>query len=241
MASWRGAVKSNAGRLRAGMMDVWCDPVEEAWDQIGKRLRGAREKAGLSVDDVVHHARIPRSVVEALEAEDFSVFTSPTYAKSFLRQYSGYLEVDAEPWLDALVPASFVSGESWQPMFAETPAPPAAVKRQARDPRRQEPEPIDGSGKWSALWVMLLTGGLVFAVVKGYKTFEAKFGAEDASKDPPVAEAQPPAAPKTPAAPSPPAPPATAGLPSESANTSGDPSKDEPPAHPIPRAVIVRE
>ena len=45
-----------------------------------------------------------------LEAEDFSAFTSPVYARSFLAQYSDFLNVDAQPWLDALEPAAFIPG-----------------------------------------------------------------------------------------------------------------------------------
>ena len=60
--------------------------VDELADQIGELLRQARENADLVVDDVVFQTRIPKSVVEALEAGDFSVFSSPTYARSFLSQ-----------------------------------------------------------------------------------------------------------------------------------------------------------
>jgi cytoskeletal protein RodZ len=39
--------------------------------------------------------------VEELENNDYRNFPSPTYAKSFLAQYSTYLEVDATEWLEA--------------------------------------------------------------------------------------------------------------------------------------------
>ena len=85
--------------------------VEDISDQIGERLRMAREKAGLGVDDIVYRTHMPRSVVLALESADFSVFSSPVYAKSFLYQYSEFLNVDACLWLDALEPAGFVARE----------------------------------------------------------------------------------------------------------------------------------
>jgi cytoskeletal protein RodZ len=163
--------------LRNPRKFVECAAVEESWDQIGSRLRNARDKAELTVDDVVFRTRIPRSIVEALEAEDFSVFTSPTYAKSFLRQYSEFLSVDADPWLDALEPASYVSGESWQPMFAAGESP-ASLKREGREPEAA----TSGPNKWSALWVMLLTAALVVAITKGYQVFDKKFGGDDAPK-----------------------------------------------------------
>jgi cytoskeletal protein RodZ len=46
--------------------------VEYLSDQIGEELRGARESAGWSVDDVALKTRIPRSVIEALEEADFN-------------------------------------------------------------------------------------------------------------------------------------------------------------------------
>lgn len=196
----------------------------------------------LSVDDVVFRTRIPRSVVEALEAEDFSVFTSPTYAKSFLRQYSDFLKVDAEPWLDALVPASYVSGESWQPMFTGGEAALPVGKRAARDARQHEDEPASRSNQRSAIWLMLLTAGLVFGAVKGYQFLDRKFGGDEHPKHAATENAKDTAAT---------APeqtqentesqnaPTTAGEQS-SANHTAEPAKTEPADHP-PRAVIVRE
>lgn len=152
--------------------------MEEVWDQIGRRLREAREAADLTADDIVFRTRIPKSVVEALEAENFSVFTSPTYAKSFLRQYSEYLGVDAEPWLDALEPASYVGGEAWQPMFSGGEPEHPVAKRPVRDPRRNEQEFTTKRNQWSAAWLMVVTAGLVIGVVKGYHFLEQKFGHE---------------------------------------------------------------
>lgn len=136
----------------------------------------------LSVDDVVHTTRIPRSVVEALEAEDFSVFTSPTYAKSFLKQYSDFLKVDAEPWLNALVPATYVSGTSWQPIFQTPPEPPALAKGQRKEGRHHEEVVASGgSSGFSAIAVLLLTVALVWGGVQGYRVFEEKFSHEVAA------------------------------------------------------------
>lgn len=162
-----------------------CAAVEEAWDQIGRRLREARETMSLSVDDVVYTTRIPRSVVEALEAEDFSVFTSPTYAKSFLRQYSDFLRVDAEPWLNALVPASYVSGTSWQPIFETPPEPPPLAKGQRKEGGRRPEEimPTGGSSSFSAIATLLLTVALVWGGVQGYRVFEEKFSHEEPKQD----------------------------------------------------------
>jgi len=216
--------------------------VDEVWEQIGKRLREAREAADLAVDDIVFRTRIPRSVVEALEAEDFSVFTSPTYAKSFLRQYSEYLKVDADPWLNALEPASYVSGEAWQPMFSGGDPVLPVAKRPVRDPRKKEQEPENGSNQWSAAWLMILTAGLVIGAVKGYQFLDEKFGDEEPAQK---VDASVTPSGKTSAAPTkemesvPPGTPATSTGPDVSHAAAGE-TREETRGNP-PRAVIVRE
>ena len=63
---------------------------------IGQLLQREREKRGLSIADVAHDTRIHADTVRGLEADDYSVFSSITYARSFLLLYSRHLEVDAD-------------------------------------------------------------------------------------------------------------------------------------------------
>jgi transcriptional regulator with XRE-family HTH domain len=142
--------------------------VEYVADQIGERLLNAREKAGLSVDDVVFQTRIPRSVVAALEAADFSVFSSPTYAKSFLSQYSEFLKVDARIWLDALEPVAFLPGNVVLPSWRVRPA-----QRDLIQPTRSAP-----SGSLAAVSALALSGALIYAAIKGYEFLELRYGGE---------------------------------------------------------------
>ena len=145
--------------------------MEDHFEQIGERLRKARENAGLEVDDVVFRTRLPRSAVEALEAEDFSHFISPVYAKSFLSQYSGFLNVDAAPWLDALKPSAFIEGDPLLPLLETSGM--AAIEAPAHDGTR---------GGWtSTLGLLILSCGIVFGVVKAFEFFESRFG-EDLSQ-----------------------------------------------------------
>jgi cytoskeletal protein RodZ len=201
--------------------------AEEFSDQIGERLRQAREKADLTVDDVVFKTRIPKSVVEALEAADFSVFSSPTYAKSFLSQYSGFLNVEAGRWLDALRPANFLGGEIVSPLWR-----PARAEKEIR-----VPEPVPTSGWFSTFSLLAVSCCLIFAAVQGYQYFESRFGVEinmnDLKKTP---EAQNPQ----------PAQPARMGLGSASPPKPADATasvarkQDDEFAQPPPRAIIVR-
>jgi len=143
-------------------------------ERIGKRLTRAREAAGLCVDDVVFRTKLPRSVLLALEAEDFSVFASPLYAKSFLAQYSAFLEVDAGAWLDALEPGAFGLGGSMATVVEALPAV-APMEKPARHEVR---------GGWiPVLGLFALSSALVVSVVKGFEFFETKFAREN----PPVA------------------------------------------------------
>lgn len=139
--------------------------VDEFSDQIGGRLREAREHADLSVEDVQFRTRIPKSVIVSLEAGDFSVFSSPTYAKSFLSQYSGFLNVEATLWLDALEPASFISGDNVTPLW----------KTADSKPDERASVPAQSSGWLSTLILFGVTCGLVFAAIKGYEFFETRF------------------------------------------------------------------
>jgi cytoskeletal protein RodZ len=138
-------------------------------EQIGWQLRTAREAAGLEIDDIVFRTRIPRSVVEALEAEDFSVFTSPVYAKSFLAQYSDFLNVDAHPWLDALEPGSFMPGGHLGTLVEEA---------ESFGVAKAPPQETRG-GLLSVLGLLTLSSAVVVGSIKCYETFERRFGEEN--------------------------------------------------------------
>jgi cytoskeletal protein RodZ len=69
---------------------------------IGQTLKAAREKRGLSLLDAAHETRIPVARLHLLEQDNYAAFGSMTYARSFLRRYSQYLEVDARQILQDL-------------------------------------------------------------------------------------------------------------------------------------------
>lgn len=205
--------------VRACWRILWLSIVEDISDQIGERLTKARETAGLTVEDVMFKTRIPRSVINALEAGDFSVFSSPTYAKSFLSQYSSFLNVDARLWLDALVPAAFIAGEIVLPLWE--------AANPARDEPVSSPRESTTTGWASALTMMAATGMLVFVALKGYEFFEKRFGLELAAPETTTV---------SPVAPQPAVvPPAPVAKPETAARKAGE---DPPP--PPPRAIIVR-
>jgi cytoskeletal protein RodZ len=69
---------------------------------IGQTLKAARERRGLSLLDAAHETRIPVARLHLLEQDNYAAFGSMTYARSFLRRYSQFLEVDASPILHEL-------------------------------------------------------------------------------------------------------------------------------------------
>lgn len=71
-------------------------------ESIGKQLKQARLKRGLSVEDIAHETRIQEVMLRNLEEDDYSQFPSPTYARSFLSIYSECLGVDASEVIDAM-------------------------------------------------------------------------------------------------------------------------------------------
>lgn len=192
--------------------------MQEDDRQIGDILRSARQTAGLEVEDVVFRTGLPRSVVLALEAEDFSSFASPVYARSFLSQYSEFLNVDAHGWLEALEPGSFSAAGMLHPLV-EAPSEEAPAK---------SPSPGSGGAWLSLLGLSALSVGIVVASIKGYAFFEARFGGE-----PPKPAAVPIAPPQ----------PAAAAAPAEKLPVPSPPPPQEvteDPSAPPPRAIIVR-
>lgn len=76
----------------------------------GQMLTAAREKRGLSIEDAAHETRIPAQRLRLLEAGNIAGFGSMTYARAFIRDYSEFLEVNADEFL-ADVPEGVLSGE----------------------------------------------------------------------------------------------------------------------------------
>lgn len=193
--------------------------MENLANEIGGHLREARGLAGLSVDDVVFRTRIPGTVIVALEEGNFAAFSSPTYAKSFLKQYSDFLNVNACVWIDSLEPAPFVAGEIARPLW------------DTASPKKEEkaPEPGSSNGWLSALSVMAFSFGMVYVAMKGYDFFEARFGGEvisSGTKKELVEKAARPTSPE---------------IPSKLATGSPPPKKtDDEISQPPPRAIIVR-
>tara|TARA_E500000178_G_scaffold353907_1_gene421134 strand:- start:9027 stop:9632 length:606 start_codon:yes stop_codon:yes gene_type:complete len=64
---------------------------------VGQRLGAGRQAKGVSVSEAAAQTRILVKYISAMEADNFSVLSAPVYAKSFIRLYANYLELEAAP------------------------------------------------------------------------------------------------------------------------------------------------
>lgn len=67
---------------------------------IGAAVSAARREASLSLAEVSERTRIRATVIEAIEADDFSHCGGDVYARGHLRAIAGAVGVDAGPWVD---------------------------------------------------------------------------------------------------------------------------------------------
>ena len=63
---------------------------------VGLRLRTAREQAGMSVADVAAATRLRASIIEAMEADDFSLCGGSAYARGQLRMMAPFIGLDPD-------------------------------------------------------------------------------------------------------------------------------------------------
>ena len=63
---------------------------------IGARLAARRQKVGIPIEKAAKDTRIPVTRLRAIECDDFSSFSHPTYARLFLTDYANYLGVPLE-------------------------------------------------------------------------------------------------------------------------------------------------
>jgi cytoskeleton protein RodZ len=68
--------------------------------RIGVSLREARERLGLSVDDVSHAIKIQSTAVRQMESGNFDKLGPVVFAKGFLRSYAKHVNLGKD-WIDA--------------------------------------------------------------------------------------------------------------------------------------------
>src|SRR6188768_1461606 len=86
-------VRTNGPALAgAGMAEEFAEqPVSE---NVGERLREAREARGLTLAQVAGETRIPQRHLQTIEAGDFTALPARTYAISFSKNYARMVGLD---------------------------------------------------------------------------------------------------------------------------------------------------
>lgn len=97
---------------------------------LGKTLREARERLGLSIADVSGQIKLAVRQIEALEAEDFKHLPEMPFVRGFVRSYAKILQLDAQPLL-AFLPQANADPVQLVPASVEVPFP------SAHSPQRQ--------------------------------------------------------------------------------------------------------
>ena len=80
---------------------------------VGKALREARERLGLSVNDVANRIKFAPRQIEWLEADDYVRLPEAAFVRGFVRSYARLVELDPVQLISCL-PSSYVKTESVQ-------------------------------------------------------------------------------------------------------------------------------
>ena len=70
------------------------EQLEAELPPVGERLRAAREKKGLSLEDVAAQTRIPQRHLASIETGDWENLPAPTYTIGFAKNYAGAVGLD---------------------------------------------------------------------------------------------------------------------------------------------------
>jgi cytoskeletal protein RodZ len=108
------------------------EPVPEVPPTVGERLRAAREKMGLSLEDVAAQTRIPQRHLASIETAEWDSLPAPTYTIGFAKNYAGVVGLDRAEVSDQL------REEMGGQRFATT----SADVFEPADPRRTMPKPL---------------------------------------------------------------------------------------------------
>lgn len=80
----------------------------------GEILREAREAKGLEQREVADQLRLRKQIIELLEADDYSTFSTATFIKGYLRSYAKLLDLDDTELFEAYKARGYKEVESSQ-------------------------------------------------------------------------------------------------------------------------------
>ena len=164
------------------------EPMEETAAEaeaptVGERLRAAREKKKLHLEDIAAQTRIPQRHLEALERSDWESLPAPTYTTGFAKSYASAVGLDRTEIGDQL--RAEMGGQRFTANTIESFEP--------ADPRRTMP-------KWLVLG-MVVAVILLIAVMSWLNQRSLQEPDQNLAAAPEAATATPQAAPTPAAAP----------------------------------------
>lgn len=170
---------------------------------VGSELSAAREAAGLSLQDIADSTRIRRTVVERIEADDFSLCGGDVYARGHVRNIAKLVGLAPEPLI-----AEFDRQHA-------PAAPTAAEVFEAESTMRPERRTPNWTAAMAAALVVVVGVGL-FQLFKGGGSSSANQSPVTAASGPSLAASHSPSASSS----TTPSPSASVSVPAPSASSS---------------------
>jgi len=121
--------------------------------QPGSRLRAAREARGLSTAEVAAQLHLTRSIIDALETDNYDAGPGPVFMRGYLRSYARLMGLPTD---DLLIQLDGVEGASW----TETP-------RVMRKPARAQARMSDRPVRWITYAIV---GGIIALTVVWWRS-----------------------------------------------------------------------
>src|SRR6201999_4189807 len=134
-------------------------------EQIGARLREARMRAKIDINQVESDTKIRAKYLRAMENEEWDLLPGEIYAKTFLRTYADYLGLDSRELVEDY------RREHERPTDHDL-RPLASGRERERRPgggRRRQPGPPSGRGfripPWTIVVLVLVIVGVALYLV----------------------------------------------------------------------------
>jgi len=134
----------------------------------GAHLKWARERAGLTVNDVAARLRLHPAQVRAIEDENFKTLPEAAYVRGFVRSYARILDVPVEPLLADLAP-------KLGPTSADV------IERMARE---RDYSPVRAAAREQASRRVVLWGAVLLLIALGFVGWYASRASDDARAGP---------------------------------------------------------
>ncbi|WP_010322496.1 RodZ domain-containing protein [Marinobacterium stanieri] len=112
----------------------------------GEQLREARERHGISIDQVCNQLHLHAATVAAIEASDIDRLKDPVFTRGYIRAYANYLKLDPKPFVDAYNQAT---GQQ------TTSADVKAIGTVSMVPGRRQGHPVLKIGSWLFLLALI--------------------------------------------------------------------------------------